>query len=272
MAPNNGYIRDVLKLAKARKIRVNVLDPSHDWSKDFPETVVNKKLNPFYIPENLSEKDRNILINNRARVFSEVIVSINEQSKEGDVYFRDINLAMTTNIATVVMAAKYMMGQQTELLEIQACIDNPELLRPYIATIEEKRGKVKASAITGRANASSNAANNFDHANTKREIENTARALAEDDSSIRPVAEGMKRKHQVRRNLQHIRMLMKWWRETVKIPCFVPYNLLKTRFCPRRGKRRCSIRQEVFVTCYPLTLSRMQELRKFCLHTTKKNF
>ena len=190
MAPNNGYIRDVLKLAKARKIRVNVLDPSHDWSKDFPETVVNKKLNPFYIPENLSEKDRNILINNRARVFSEVIVSINEQSKEGDVYFRDINLAMTTNIATVVMAAKYMMGQQTELLEIQACIDNPELLRPYIATIEEKRGKVKASAITGRANASSNAANNFDHANTKREIENTARALAEDDSSIRPVAEG----------------------------------------------------------------------------------
>ena len=138
MAPNNGYIKDVLRLAKARKITVNVLDPAYDWEKEFPGTAVSMKINPFYIPEGLSEEERMIAINNRASVFSEVLVALNEQNKEGDIYFRDINLSMTSNIATVVMSANAIRGRQTEILEIQAAIDNPALLEPYLKVVEDK--------------------------------------------------------------------------------------------------------------------------------------
>lgn len=175
MAPNNGFIRDVLRLAKARKIKVNVLDPAYDWTEEFPETAIPKKLNPFFIPENLSEEERYIIISNRARVFSEVIVSINEQSKEGDIYFKDINLSMTTNIATVVMAAKAIEGKQAELLEIQACIDNPDLLKPYIETIEKRKFKgreVRESSILKKKRNTSHATQSKEEAKTENAIKN----------------------------------------------------------------------------------------------------
>ena len=159
MAPNNGYIKDVLRLAKARKIRVNVLDPAYDWTKDFPETAIPLKINPFYIPEELSEKERIIAINNRAAVFSEVLVALNEQNKESDIYFKDINLSMTSNIAAVVMSGNAIRGRQTEILEIQAAIDNPMLLEPYIAVIEEHYNtRFETSSIAQKKTSVSKAA------------------------------------------------------------------------------------------------------------------
>ena len=138
MAPNNGYIRDVLRLAKARSIKVNVLDPACNWEREFPGIAKVKKINPFYIPENLTKEEQMIAINNRASVFSEVLVALNEQNKEGEMYFRDINLAMTGNIATVIMSANAILKRQTEILEIQAAIDDPTLLEGYLAVIEKE--------------------------------------------------------------------------------------------------------------------------------------
>ena len=168
MAPNNGYIRDVLRLAKARKIKVNVLDPAYDWTDEFPETAVPMKINPFYIPEGLSEKERTIAINNRAAVFSEVLVALNEQNKESDIYFKDINLSMTSNIAAVVMSGNVIRGRQTEILEIQAAIDNPTLLEPYIKLIErEYNTKIETSSIAKKKNSSSSKAAQQQDANER---------------------------------------------------------------------------------------------------------
>lgn len=135
MAPNNGYIEDVLKLARARGMKVNVLDPQKDWH-EYDDVVVRKKMNPFYVPIGLSEEERAIQISNIATVFSEVLVAMNEQNKATETYFRDINTAVTSNIAIVVMLANNIEGRQTSILEIQICINDFMKLKNYVAIIK----------------------------------------------------------------------------------------------------------------------------------------
>lgn len=148
MAPNNAFIKDILRLAKARKIKCNVIDPERDWSLDY-DNAVKKRMNPFYVPIGLTEDERVIQISNKATVFSEVLVALNEAEGPTDVYFRDINTSVTSNIATIVMLYHNLQGTQANIREIQHCIIDFTKIAPMVEYVEQHYEIKVSEAHTG---------------------------------------------------------------------------------------------------------------------------
>lgn len=132
MAPNSSANKSVIALCKARKIPVNVIDPAEDLSE---EGVLMKGLNPLYIPAWIDGDDRQILISNRAQNFAEVLLAVSEIHGVGDQYFRDINASVTTNVAIVCMLDANLRGTQTNIRELQECIQDFTRIQPKITAI-----------------------------------------------------------------------------------------------------------------------------------------
>ena len=135
MAPDNSLNVDVIKLAEARKIPVNVIDPLFKYKN---ENVRIKGLNPFYIPLGLDTEQRTIEIVNKAQNFAEVLLAVSEIHGVGDQYFRDINSSVTTNVAILCMLHANLNGKQTNINQIQSCIADFGKLRPIVDDIQEK--------------------------------------------------------------------------------------------------------------------------------------
>lgn len=151
MAPNNAAFEDMLNLAKARRIKCNVIDPECNWTQTFPNAI-QKRINPFYVPFGLSEDARVIQISNKATVFSEVLVALNEAEGSTDVYFRDINTSVTSNIAIIVMLYNNLRGTQAKIREIQHCIIDFSKISPMVDYIEEHYEIKVSDAISGNGN------------------------------------------------------------------------------------------------------------------------
>lgn len=135
LAPNNSIIEDIIKLARAKHLPVNILDPAKDYDKY--KNVRTCGMNPFYIPLGLSERERAITIAHVAQVFSDVLIAVNEvEGSQSDVYFTDISKSVTSNVAIAVMLAKNIEGKQADILDIQECIDDFTKLNRYVQTIE----------------------------------------------------------------------------------------------------------------------------------------
>lgn len=136
IAPNASLIREIVRIAKARGIRVNVLDPMNDYSEF--ENVNTVGINPFYVPLNLSEEERAIYISQAANVFAEVLIATNQMNgAQSDVYFTDISLSVSSNVAAVVMLARNIEGKQAYIDEVQNCISDFSNLKDYIKTIKD---------------------------------------------------------------------------------------------------------------------------------------
>ena len=133
MAPNNSLNKDIVKLAKARNIKVNSIDPA--WNYD-EENVKNAGINPFYVELGLDPEIRQIQIGDKAQTFAEVLQAVNEIQAPTDQYFRDISTSVTSNIATVCMLEANLNGKQTNIVEIQRCINDFKKLRKKVDDIE----------------------------------------------------------------------------------------------------------------------------------------
>jgi len=148
MAPNNDVLTTIVKLCDARGIDVNVIDPTREYT----EKVAHKKgVQNFYIPFGLEEDERTKLIISQAKAFSEVVQATNERYGKTETYFRDINMAVTTNVAIVCMLAANINGEQTNINEIHRCVTNFSEIEEKVKTIEDyyeisikASGKVKS--------------------------------------------------------------------------------------------------------------------------------
>lgn len=134
MAPNNSLNDDVIKLAKARNLKVNVIDPAFTYENDNVRMV---GINPFYVELGLSPDERLTQINNKAQTFAEILMAVNEINGVGDVYFRDINTSVTTNVAIACMLDANINGRQTNIIEVQQCIGEFHLLQPIVDDIQD---------------------------------------------------------------------------------------------------------------------------------------
>lgn len=169
MAPNNAMNKKIVQLAAARNIDVNVLDPAKAYDES---NVKNAKINPFYVPLNLSEEDRVIRISEAATVFSDVLIAVNERDSRGDQYFSDISKSTTSNIATACMLARNIQGKQTNIGEIQRCINNFALLRNYVDVIEQHFGMlVEASVVNNGKTTTAKQADKDDLKGAARSLE-----------------------------------------------------------------------------------------------------
>lgn len=146
MAPDASLNDDVVKLCEARGITCNVIDPSKQYLN--MKTPRRRGINPFYIDTELNEDEKIIAINDAATAFTQVILTANQTQGPGDPYFGEINDSVTTNIAIAVMLANSISKKQTNITEIQQCINNFADLAPYVKTIEDYyQIDVKASEI-----------------------------------------------------------------------------------------------------------------------------
>jgi len=135
MAPDNSLMVDIIKLAEARNITVNVIDPSMNYEN---KNVRMKGINPFFVPLNLDSEKRQIEITNRAQNFTEVLLAISEMHGVGDQYFRDINSSVTQNVSILCMLYANLNGTQTNITQIQSCISDFGKLRPIVDDIQKK--------------------------------------------------------------------------------------------------------------------------------------
>lgn len=140
IAPNASLVIEIIKIMRARGFRVNVLDPVGDYSMYENASMVG--INPFYVPLGLSEEERVLYISQAATVFAEVLIATNQMNgAASDVYFTDISLSVSSNIATVVMLARNIEGKQAYIDDIQNCISNFENIRAYLHIIQKHYGK-----------------------------------------------------------------------------------------------------------------------------------
>lgn len=139
VSPNDGIGDAVVRLCEACDIPVNVVDPE----KQYEEKVVKHlRLNPFFVPNTLKDKDRIVRIISNANNFSEILLAVNDAvgAAGGDQYFRDLNTSVTSNIATVVMLYASMHNTCATLGVIQRCINDFSLLAPMCREINDKMG------------------------------------------------------------------------------------------------------------------------------------
>lgn len=175
LAPNNAIIKDILKLADARGDYVNVVDPAESTAYEKFASYRKMGMNPFYVPSNLPERDKEIWLVDVANMFAEILVAVNERSGRSEVYFTDITKSILNYTAILCMLARNINGAQTNIMEIRDCITNPSELKPFIETIENyykikvivsskgkdrKNGQVSAEDIYGNSRATMQKINN----------------------------------------------------------------------------------------------------------------
>jgi len=134
IAPNASLIEDIIKLSAAHGLCVNVIDPVNRYDMYNNNHMVG--MNPFYVSFDLPEEERVIQISNAANVFADVLIATNQMGGESDVYFTDIALSVSMNIATAIMLAKNIRREQADILDVQECINNFNKLNEYVSEIE----------------------------------------------------------------------------------------------------------------------------------------
>lgn len=134
VSPNESIGDKVVELCDDCGIMVNMIDPT----KSYPDSFVNHVgLNPFYVPFDLAEEERAVVIINQAKDFSETLITVNEASEDngGEKYFRDLNTSVTSNVAIICMLFANINHRQTELGEVQECIIDFKRLFPMVKEI-----------------------------------------------------------------------------------------------------------------------------------------
>jgi len=134
MAPNSSLNQEIIRMAAARGFQVNVLDPVTNYSA-YPN-VKEVSINPFYLPLGLDESERVIRISQAASNFADVLIATNQMGGQSDTYFTDISLSVSSNVASVVMLAKNIKGQQAYIDDVHECISDFKNLQEYITIIE----------------------------------------------------------------------------------------------------------------------------------------
>ena len=134
IAPNADFADAVYDLATARGFHVNRVDPiPADISRNIMKPGF-KGFNPLYISPELSPNQHKIEVFRKARMFSDVLQALYDQSGKSDPYFTSLNRNMTTMISVLVLVAYPWLhnGEQPIVTDIQEVINDFSNVRKYI--------------------------------------------------------------------------------------------------------------------------------------------
>lgn len=136
LAPDDSLTDDICRLCDARGIPYNRIDATRD--KDGLRKKNWIGMNPFYIPNDMDEEEKNQLIVKKAVIFSDVMQCITDLKGKADSYFTNLNRQMIANIAILVMVTVPVMKKRyASPADLQLLINNFDLMGEYVDKLEE---------------------------------------------------------------------------------------------------------------------------------------
>lgn len=142
LAPNADFADAVYELATTRGFKVNRVDPiplNMDTGEMKPGFI---GFNPLYISPNMSPYRKNVEIGRKARMFSDVLQSLYEQSGKADPYFTSLNRNLTTIIAILVLTTYPYLhnGEQPNMSHVQEVINDFSAVKQYLFALAKIMG------------------------------------------------------------------------------------------------------------------------------------
>lgn len=139
VAPNESLADDVYKLAKNRGFKVNRIDPilvNEEQKEDFIG------INPLFISPSITGIEREVAITNNAGVFADVLTALYNMSGSTDAYFASVNDSITIAVCKLLMLTyEDIHGRQPNPADVQICINDFKLCKPYLDKLVEKYGQ-----------------------------------------------------------------------------------------------------------------------------------
>lgn len=145
MAPDDDILDKVYKLAKARGVKVNRMDPTVLKSGRFKDDFIG--FNPFYIPPKVAEKQDifyAIAVDRKAAVYRDVMQQLYElRGKSGDPYFSLVNETTNYNMSILcILTYPFLMGRQANPVD---CLHELVNLEPV--TVKERSSYMDKSGM-----------------------------------------------------------------------------------------------------------------------------
>ena len=146
MCPNAAFCDQLYKLAKAKKFRVNRIDPSFE-----PETEDYKQdwigYNPLYVPIIKGETFNRYLFRvfTASKQYCDVNQAIFEMGGESNPYFSGVNRNLSVAGSVGVIMGKPLLypGKYATINDVQDVVNNFSHIKPYRDAIVRAYGKKK---------------------------------------------------------------------------------------------------------------------------------
>jgi len=141
VAPNAAWADEVYEMSSSRCLKVNRVDPI--LTKEGKQKPGFIGFNPFYISPLLSGVERDVDITNKANIFADILQAYYEMSGSGDAYFISLNNSVTKATCKLLMLTYAYLhgGRQPDAGDVQRCINDFTLMRPYLDILVKKYSK-----------------------------------------------------------------------------------------------------------------------------------
>lgn len=138
-APDPDTTDDCVRIARAAGFSVNVIDPEMDEDTNEPKKGL-MGMNPFAIPDGLSDMHETTLITNKAQYFYDVMSAMaSAKGAASDGYFEGVNNTVAITVARIVMkGVKLVEKRDANILDIQRCVEDYSELKPYMEAIKKE--------------------------------------------------------------------------------------------------------------------------------------
>lgn len=142
VAPNADFADAVYELAVSRGFKVNRVDP-------IPKDISTGEMkpgfvgfNPLYISPGLSPSQRRLEVFRKARMFSDVLQALYEQSGKSDPYFTSLNRNLTTMLSILILLTYPWLheGEQPDPTSVQEVINDFSCVRVYVFALAKIAG------------------------------------------------------------------------------------------------------------------------------------
>ena len=140
--PNAAFADELYQIAKAKRFRVNRVDPMPD---ERTGTLKNEFIgfNPIYVPLDNNQQRYLDKVFTAAKLYSDVNQAVFELSGKGDPYFTSLNrsLSVAASVCLIITYPHVHMGQYATPGDVQDVINNFEHIKVYRDKLVELYGE-----------------------------------------------------------------------------------------------------------------------------------
>lgn len=143
MCPNEAFSDELYKKAKAKKLRINRVDPCMNEDGTHKEDFIG--FSPIYVPviEGESEDNYMFRVFTAAKLYADVNQAIFILSGKDDPYFTGLNKNLSVTAAVTVIIAYPLLypGEYATIEQVQNIMNDFKQIKPYRDALIDRYGK-----------------------------------------------------------------------------------------------------------------------------------